>query len=68
MVYIYNFVKVLMNSQVCWDVRLLLWVPELLLTDDNHYILPRLTEIFTQLKSKNYQQTWIFYNVVTRLR
>ena len=67
MVYIYNFVKVLMNSQVCWDVRLLFWVPELLLTEDDHYILPRLMEIFAQVKSKNYQQTWIFFNAVTRL-
>jgi len=67
MVYIYNFVKVLMNSQVCWDVRLLFWVPDLLLTEDDHYILPRLMEIFAQVKSKNYQQTWIFFNAVTRL-
>jgi len=43
-----------MKSPVCWDVRLLIWIPELLLAQDDHYILPRLMEIFTQLKSKNY--------------
>jgi hypothetical protein len=56
-----------MNSQVCCDVSLLLWVPELLITEDDHYILPRLMEIFVQLKSKNDQQTWIFFNAVTGL-
>jgi hypothetical protein len=32
------FMEVVMKSQVCWDVRLLLWVPELLLSVDDHYI------------------------------
>jgi hypothetical protein len=38
-----------MKSQVCWDVRLLLWVPDLFLIEDGHYILPTLMETFTQL-------------------